>query len=78
MRVWIKEHSNYLMPLCLKPLENLFETIQAWLTHSIQRVGPLDLAEVGRSKAPNGIEDICLAVHILDHEVLPLESNVYM
>lgn len=63
------------MSLRLEPLENLFETIQARLTHPIQRVGPLDLAEVGRSVAARGVEDICLAVHILDHEVLPLESN---
>lgn len=63
------------MSLRLEPLENLFETIQARLTHPIQRVGPLDLAEVGRSVATRGVEDIRLAVHILDHEVLPLESN---
>lgn len=72
--MYIKE--NNLVSLRLKPLENLFEAVQARLAHPIQRVGPLDLAEVGRSIAARGIEDICLAVHILDHEVLPLESNV--
>lgn len=64
------------MSLCLEPLENVLEAVQARLTHTVQRVGSLDLAEVGRSIAARGIEDICLAVHILDHEVLPLETNV--
>lgn len=72
----MKECVTDLVSLRLEPLENLFETIQARLTHSIQRIGPLDLAEVGRSAAPGGVENISLAVHILDHEVLPLESEV--
>lgn len=63
------------MSLRLEPLENLSEAVQARLAHPIQRVGPLDLTEVGRSIAACGVEDVCLAVHILDHEVLPLESN---
>lgn len=63
------------MSLCLEHLENLFKAIQAGLTHPIQRVGSHNLAEVGRSIAAGGIQDICLAVHILDHEVLSLESN---
>lgn len=71
----IKENNSDLVSLRLEPLENLFEAIQARLTHPIQRVGSLDLAEVGRPIAACGIQDICLAVHILDHEVLPLESS---
>ena len=63
------------MSLRLEPLENLFEAAQARLTHPIQRIGSLDLAEVGRPIAARGIQDICLAVHILDHEVLPLERK---
>lgn len=70
-----KEHDSDLVSLRLKSLENLFEAVQARLTHPIQRVGSLDLAEVGSPIAARGIKDICLAVHILDHEVLPLESN---
>lgn len=70
-----KEHDSDLMSLCLEPLENLFEAVQARLTHPVQRVGSLDLAEVGRTVAARGIKDVCLAVHILDHEVLPLESS---
>lgn len=64
-----------LMSLSLEPLENLFEAIQARLPHSIQRIGTLDLAKVGRSAAPGGVENIGFAVHILDHEVLPLENR---
>lgn len=71
----IKENNSHLVSLRLEPLENLFEAIQARLTHPIQRVGSLDLPEVGRSIAARGTEDICLAVHILDHEVLPLEGS---
>lgn len=63
------------MSLRLEPLENLFKTIQTRLTHSVQRVGPLDLTEVRCSIATRGVEHICLAVYILDHEVLPLKSN---
>lgn len=70
------ERMCHLVSLGLEPLENLSETIQAWLTHSIQRIGPLHLAEVGRPAAPGCVENIGLAVHILDHEVLPLESEV--
>lgn len=66
---------NNLVSLRLEPLKNLFEAVQARLTHPIQRVGPLDLAKVGRAVAARGIEDICLAVHILHHEVLPLEKQ---
>lgn len=62
-----------LMSLSLEPLEDLFEAIQARLPHSIQRIGTLDLTEVGRSTAPTGVENVGFAVYILDHEVLPLE-----
>ncbi len=58
------------MSLRLEPLKNLFEAVQARLTHPIQRVGAFNLAEVWRSKAASCVQDICLAVHILDHEVL--------
>lgn len=63
------------MSLRLELLENLFETVQAGLTHPIQRVGALDLAEVGRTVAAGGVEDVCLTEHILDHEVHPLDST---
>lgn len=63
------------MSLRLEPLEDLFEAVQARLAHPKQRVGPLDLAEVGRSVAARGVQDVCLAVDILHHEVLPLQSN---
>lgn len=69
------EHDGDLVSLCLEPLEDLFEAVQAWLTHPIQWVGSLDLAEVWRTVAACGIKNVCFAVHILDHEVLPLESN---
>lgn len=72
----MKEYVIYLVSPRLEPLENLFETVQARLTHSIERMRPLGLAEVGRSAAPGGVENVSLAVHILDHEVLPLESAV--
>lgn len=62
-----------LVSLSLEALENLFEAIQARLPHSVQRIGTLDLTEVGRSAAPGGVENVGFAVHILDHEVLPLE-----
>lgn len=65
------------MSLRLEPLKNLFEAVQARLTHPIKRVGALDLAEVGRSIAACGVEDICFAVHILDHEVLTLKGNAH-
>lgn len=71
-----KECVTGLVSLRLEPLENLLETVQAWLAHSIQRIGPLHLAKVGRSVAPGGVENVSLAVHVLDHEVLPLESEV--
>lgn len=73
--MYIKENNRDLVSLRLEPLEDLFKTVQARLTHPVQRVGPLDLAEVGCSVAPRGVEDIGLAVHILHHEVLPLESS---
>ena len=63
------------MSLHLEPLEDLLEAVQARLTHPVQRVGSLDLAEVGRPIAARGVQDICLGVHVLDHEVLPLESK---
>ena len=66
---------NNLLSLCLESLEDLFEAIQAGLTHPIQRVRSLHLAEVGHSIAAFGVEDICLTVHILNHEVLPLETH---
>lgn len=66
---------THLVSLRLEPLEDLFETVQAGLTHSIQRIAPLDLAEVGRSAAPGGVENIGLAVDVLDHEELPLERE---
>lgn len=64
-----------LVSLRLEPLEDLFETIQAGLTHSIQRVAPFDLAKVWRSAALGGDENVGLAGHVLDHEVLPLEKG---
>lgn len=73
--MFVKENKIDLMSLRLEPLENLFEAVQTRLTHPIQRVGSLDLTEVGRPVAARGIQDICLAVHILDHEVLPLEKQ---
>lgn len=75
--MFIKEKNSDLVSLRLQSLENLFEAVHAGLTHPVQRVGSLDLAEVGRSVAARGIEDICLAEHILDHEILPLESNAF-
>lgn len=72
----MKECVTDLVSLRLEPLENLFETVQARLTHPVQGIGPLGLAEVGRSAAPGSVENISFAVHILDHEVLPLESVV--
>lgn len=66
------------MSLRLEPLEDLFETIQAGLTHSIQRVAPFDLAKVWRSAAPGGDENVGLAGHVLDHEVLPLEKGGFL
>lgn len=65
-----------LVSLRLEPLEDLFETIQAGLAHSVQRIAPFDLAKVWRSAALGGDENIGLAAHVLDHEVLPLESEV--
>lgn len=73
----MKECVADLVSLRLEPLEDLFEAVQARLTHSVQRIGPLDLTEVGRSAAPGGVKNVGLAVYILDHEVLPLESEVY-
>lgn len=75
-RLGNKERKVDLVSQCLQPLKNAFEAIQAGLTHPIQRVGSPDLAEVGRSTAARGVEDVCLAVHILHHEELPLESNL--
>lgn len=64
-----------LMTLCLESLEDLFEAIQAWLTHAIKGVRSLHLAEVGRPITPCGVKDVRLAVHILDHEILPLQTT---
>ena len=63
------------MSLRLEPLQNVLEAVEARLTHPVQRVGSLHLAEVGRSIAARGVEDVCFAVHVLDHEVLPLERK---
>lgn len=62
-----------LVSLCLEPLEDLFEAVQTGLAHSVQGIRPLGLPEVGRSAAAGGVEHVCFAVHILDHEVLTLE-----
>lgn len=67
-----------LVSLRLEPLEDLFETVQAGLTHSIQRVAAFDLAKVWRSAAPGGDENVGLAGHVLDHEVLPLEMGGFL
>lgn len=74
-RGWTSRVAN-LVSLCLEPLEDLFEAVQAGLAHPVQGIRALGLAEVGRSAAAGGVEHVCFAVHILDHEVLPLESEV--
>lgn len=56
------------MALALKPLEDLFEAMEAGLPHPKDWVGALELAKVGRSMARRSVQNICLAVNILYHE----------
>lgn len=61
------------MSLRLQLLEEQLEAVEAGLAHPEQRVGAADLAEVWSPVAAAGAEDIDLAKHILDHEVLALQ-----
>ena len=62
----------HLMALCMKPLEDLFEAVQAGLAQPVEGVGSFHPAEVGGPVAARGVEYVRLAGHILHHEVLPL------
>lgn len=61
------------MSLRLQLLEEQLEAVEAGLAHPEQRVGAADLAEVWSPVAAAGAEDVDLAEHILDHEVLALK-----
>lgn len=63
------------MALTLQSLEDLFEAIQAGLTHAVQREAAFALAEVGRSVRAAGAEDVCFAEHVLHHEVGSLKGR---
>lgn len=60
------------MSLRLQLLEEQLEAVEAGLSHPEQRVGATHLTEVRRPVAAAGGEDVDLAEHILDHEVLTL------
>lgn len=63
------------MSLSLQLLEEQPEAVEAGLTHPEQRVGAAHLAEVWSAVAAAGVEDVGLAEHILDHEVLALQRE---
>lgn len=60
------------MSLRLQPLEEQLEAVEAGLAHPEQRVGAARLTEVRSPVAGAGAEDVHLAEHVLDHEVLAL------
>lgn len=63
------------MSLSLQLLEEQPEAVEAGLTHPEQRIGAAHLAEVWSPVAAAGVEDVGLAEHILDHEVLALQRE---
>lgn len=62
--------------MCLQLLEEQPEAIEAGLAHPEQRVGAADLTEVWGPVATAGAEDVDLAEHVLDHEVLALQREI--
>lgn len=63
------------MSLRLQLLEEQLEAVEAGLAHPEQRVRAADLTEVWSPVAAAGAEDIDLAEHVLDHEVLALQGQ---
>lgn len=63
------------MSLSLQLLQEQPEAVEAGLTHPEQRIGAAHLAEVWSPVAAAGVEDVGLAEHILDHEVLALQRE---
>lgn len=60
------------MSLRLQLLEEELEPVEAGLAHPEKRVGAVHLTEVWSSVAAASAEDVDLAEHVLNHEVLSL------